>query len=504
METNHFDAVVFGSDLAGLLAANLMGRRGLRVLVIGHDTHKHMLGLGPYQAPSASGVIPSLETETVSRIFGELNLLPIVRRRAPVAPPAISLRVGNAAVALSRDMANPDPDARSEEATKAPSSAAEEVLSRLSETNLAVSPLLSGPLNTGPLGFWERREWARFERRIPQIRGDALAPLVSDDPLRAGLGALSAACVGFAPGDLGLIPLARALHRESRGVHFLPGGVQALRELLVDKLSTFSGEVRPGVSAVEVIQRRGRARAVRLRPRDEIIGLDQLIWAAPVADLAGLIAEPAGRRIRELSLAVRPACYRYGLVLLMEPDDLPRDLGPRTVSVLDPRRPSMEDNAILVTTGKPVPRQDGLVPLWAECLVPAATVANDLSYLGVVRSRMREHLDGLIPSLERRAVAVGSPHDGLPPQCPSVTGSQSPLASQAMPAVLSSDVPRTLGVTGTPHLSGLRNVLLAGEETLPGLGSEGAYVAAWNVANLAAEAAPRRQHRTRKMVLMES
>ena len=40
MDTNFYDVVVCGSELTGLVAAALLGRRGFRVLLIGHDADR--------------------------------------------------------------------------------------------------------------------------------------------------------------------------------------------------------------------------------------------------------------------------------------------------------------------------------------------------------------------------------------------------------------------------------------------------------------------------------
>jgi hypothetical protein len=54
-------------------------------------------------------------------------------------------------------------------------------------------------------------------------------------------------------------------------------------------------------------------------------------------------------------------------------------------------------------------------------------------------------------------------------------------------------------VTGLPHATGVKNLLLVGRENLPGLGLEGELVSGWGAARLVGHAPVRRvslRHRT--------
>ena len=74
-----------------------------------------------------------------------------------------------------------------------------------------------------------------------------------------------------------------------------------------------------------------------------------------------------------------------------------------------------------------------------------------------------------------------SPHDGLPPERATGHVAPPPIAPEPL-----WDLPegRTLGVGGLPHGTGLKNVLLASRQVLPGLGLEGELAAGWGAARL--------------------
>lgn len=506
MATNHYDAVVCGEDLAGIVTATLLGRRGLRVLLVGHDRVPLQVAAGPYVFPAAPGLLPPPESEPLERIFHELNDVPIIRRRAPAQHPALTLVLGQdegrAKLTVGRDRAALLSQLESlfpDDVT-----AASAALDNLAQVNARLDPILGSDVTLPPSGFWDRREVARFHGQLPRNDVDLLAPLAPHHPLRAGLTAVAALGCGFAPSDLGQAPLARAFERGRLGCHQLSGGLGELRGMFLEKLTTVSGEVRERAAPVELIVRRGRVVAVRLRPRDEVVGLEQLVWADPVANLLPLLDEKTNRRMREEAVAVRPACHRYCVVFLLAAEGA-SGLAPRTISVLDAKRPLLEDNAVAVTVGAPL-RKDGHVPLFVECLVPAAIVQREPAYLSVVRSRLRAHLGRLVPGLEDHLLAVASAHDGLAPDvlrgADVSTGVFGPIPARPMPAVLNSDLPRSLDVGAVPHETPLRNLHVANAENLPGLGVEGDFISAWGVARLINGAVRKRMGVVRRAVLL--
>lgn len=503
MATNHYDAVVCGEDLAGLITATILGRRGLRVLLVGHDRTPLTISAGPYVLPATPGLLPPPDSEPVERVFHELNDTPIVRRRAPAQMPAIQLVFG-------KDRINVGPEngpllSQIENLFPADLAAAGNALENLAMVNGRLEPILGSDVTLPPTGFWERREVSRFEGQLPRNDVDLLAPLPVHHPLRAAIIAVAALGCRFAPSDLGQAPLARAFERGRRGCHQLPGGIADLRGLFLNKLATVSGEIREQSAPLELIYKRGRVVALRIRPRDEIVGLEQLVWSSPIASLVPLLDEKSARRVSEDAAGIRPACLRYCVVFLVQAAAITAEIGPRMISVLDPQRSLMEDNAIAVTVGS-AQRSEGHIPLWVECLVPAAVVEREPAYLSVVRSRMRVHLANLVPSLEEHLLAVASAHDGLAPEVlrsnERTTGSYGPIPARPMPAVLNSDLPRSLDVGAVLHETPIKNLHIASAENLPGLGVEGDFISAWGVARLINGAVRKRMGVVRRAVLL--
>jgi phytoene dehydrogenase-like protein len=504
VDTNYFDVVVYGSELAGLIAASLLGRRGLRVLLCGHDSVPATFQAGPYTLARESGTLPPPDSEPVARVLRELGHAQIIRRRAQQAQPSLQFVFPQHRVEFSSTL-----EAVVAELTRefpGDHATIEPILGRLRSTSAILDPLLGSDMTLPPQGFWERRDVSRVQAQLPPADTDLLAPLGPYHPMRAGIAALGALASGFSPADLGSLVQARAYDVARRGFHRLASEAD-LRSLFLDKLGTFSGEIREHVVPTELVWRRGNLNGLRVRPRNETIGFGRLIWAASAASLLALAGSEAPRRLRETASSIRPACFRYTLCLLLRPEGLPEGMGPRVVAVKDPAKPNLEENAFSITVGLPPPRQPSQIPVWIECLV-SASASESLGYLSVVRARLREDLMRIMPFYDRHLHVIASPHDGLPPELgPAVRGDATQrgrlpgVPPTAMTPALSCDVERVLGLGGASHSTGLKNVYLASGENLPGLGREGHFVSAWGVARQIAEPPQHKSGRKREILI---
>jgi hypothetical protein len=506
VDTNYFDVVVYGPDLAGLIAASLLGRRGLRVLLCGHDSLPATFAAGPYALAREPGTLPPPDSEPVARVMRELGHSQIVRRRAPQAQPSLQFVLPHQRVdfspALEAVVAELTREFPTDHATIEP------VLGRLRATSAVLDPLLGSDITLPPQGFWERRDVSRIEAQLPPPGTDLLAPLGTGHPIRAAIAALGALASGLSPADLGSLVQARAYDSARRGFHRLASEAE-LRQLFLDKLGTFSGEVREQMVATELVWRRGNLNGLRVRPRNETIGFGHLVWAAPSSTLLALGGTDAPRRLRETASTIRPACFRYTLCLLLRPEGLPAGMGPRVIVVKDPGKPILEENAFSITVGVAAPRHPSQVPVWIECLV-SASASESLGYLSVVRARLREELMRVMPFHDRHLHVIASPHDGLPPELgpaaridPAHRGRLPGVPPTRMTAALSCDADRMLGLGGAPHATGFKNVFLASAENLPGLGREGQFVSAWGVSRQIAQPAQQRSTRKKEILIEE-
>jgi phytoene dehydrogenase-like protein len=514
VDTNYYDVVVCGGELTGLVAAALLGRRGYRVLLVGNDADRATFDAAGHELSRASALLPPIGTPTVARVLQDLNCVQIVKRRAPALSPALQVvlphhrfDVGADAEALGRELAREFGGERG---------AIEAALARVAQTSALVEPLLSTEITLPPDGFWERREVGRLESLLPKRGSDLCAPLPPGHPMRAVIEAPAMLAGAVAPGALPRpsVGVARAFELARQGLCRFEGGYGALHALFREKLETFSGERREKLLPVEVVMKRGRVAGVRVRPRDETIGCEHLVWAGSAAALYAICAEKPARRGPGGGPGLRVEGYRYTVALLVGPEALPEGMGERVLLIGDPARPLVEENALAITVGQPGPRQPEHIPLWVECVVPAPPVDAGPGYLRALRGRVVERLETLMPFFRQHLVVLASPHDGLPPELPASAPKPAPAkkgASSAPPPVPTLPMPPVYGAEGDspfdvaaiPHATGIKNLYLAGLENLPGLGLEGELVSAWGVSRLIAGGQPRRDPLRREVLISE-
>jgi phytoene dehydrogenase-like protein len=297
--------------------------------------------------------------------------------------------------------------------------------------------------------------------------------------------------------SLGPAGLARLGELHRAGAWRLDGGRDALRQLLLERIQTHSGEVRERATPEEIVLKRGRIAGVRVAERNEELGCEHVIAAVPAARLLSLL--PDGKPPKPLaraSAAVRPAAYRYTLNLALTVAGLPEAIGGLVYAVADPAAPLVGDNALTISVDDPAP--EGHVVVSVTALAPPES-EHDPAALFRLRHAIRARLDEVLPFHGEHILAIDSPHDDAPPEGQIAAAVLKPPAP--MDAVWASDLPRHVGVDAVPHDSGIKHLYLCGRQNLPGLGFEGEIASAWGCARLIAAGETRKDLLKREVLL---
>jgi hypothetical protein len=462
--------VVLGADLAATVAGAVLAHRGFRVLAAGVPVEERY-SVGPYVLPRAPLALVGIESPALKRVVGELNLVQLLRRRLEPNRPAYQLLLPDHRIDVGDDLAR-------EVARELPDAAAvlDGTSARLGEVSTALESILSQDLVLPPEGFWDRRDANRVGARLPDDEADLEAPLAPAHPLRmlARLPARFAADLA----DPGAVATARLGDLHRRGTFRLDGGRQGLRALLLERLRTHSGEVRPELQPRAIEIRRGRVAGVAFAGRAEPVGCTHVVCGMGADRVAALVSEGGGEPPRRLAeaAALKPAYHRYLLHLVAPLDALPDALALLAFSVRDPAASLEGANALALHLA------DGYgqhAVLSVEALAPDPAPAA----LAALRAGILAHLDALLPFVAPHLLLVHSPHDGAPPEGDGASGHAAPPPVPLDP-MWAVPRPRSLGVGGVTHSTGVRNLLLASRQVLPGLGLEGELQAGWSAARL--------------------
>jgi phytoene dehydrogenase-like protein len=461
-----YDVVILGGDLAATVAGAVLAHRGFRVLVAGAPVEERY-SIGPYNLPRAPLAFVGVESPSLRRVVAELNLIQLLRRRLEPNRPAFQLLLSDSRIDVGDDVTR-------ELARELPSAVGEfDALSaKMSEISNSLEAILNQDLILPPDGFWDRRDANRVGARLPDDETDLGAPLPADHPLRA-LVRLPAAFAGDLA-EAGAISQARLTDLHRRGTHRIDGGRQGLRSLLLERLKTHSGEVRPDLNPIAIEVKRGRADTVRFDGKDSV-GCGHVLCGMGAGRVAELLeGDKPPKRLLEAA-EIKPAAWKYLLHLVAPLDALPDALGRYALALGD-----RVDGSLLNGNALALHLADGYgqhAVLSVEALASEATP----EALAVLRGRVRARLDALFPFVDKHLLLVHSPHDGLPPERATEFVAPPAIAPEPLWAINEN---RTLGVGGLPHATGLKNVLLASRQVLPGLGLEGELAAGWGAARL--------------------
>jgi len=486
---NFYDAVVLGADLAATVTGALLANRGLRVLVAavpgarvsstGELQPLERYSVGPYVLPRAPLAYVGLDGPVQRRLFGELGVVQLLRRKLELNRPSYQLLLPDARIDVGDELVREV----ARELGPATVEALEPLTAQLGEISTAVEAILAQDLVLPPDGFWDRRDAQRVAGRLPPAdtpEGDPLGRLPPDSPLRllheapARFAIHAAAPSGTA--------LARAAEQHRRGSYRLDGGREALRALLLERMKLHSGEVQAAHEATRILVKRGKVAGVELvapSGRREEVGATHVVCGLPAARVMALLdeGEKPPKRLVE-SAAVRVEAHRYLLSLVAPLDALPDALGRYALSIAEPGAPLVGANALALHLA------DGYgqhAVLSVEALAPDASPEG----LAALRVAIRAHLDRLLPFVAEHLLCVHSPHDGLPPEGAGLAGAAVPPPLPMEP-LYAFDGPQLLGVCGVPHATGIKGLTLASRQVLPGLGLEGELAAGWTAARLIA------------------
>ena len=475
MSTSFYDVVVLGSDLAATVGGAVLAHRGFRVLMAGIPVEERYT-IGPYSLPRAPLAFVGIEGPTLKRIVGELNLVQLLRRRLEPNRPAYQLLLPDHRIDIGDDLGR-------ELAREMPDGAAafETAAARAAEVSAAIEGILSQDLILPPDGFWDRRDANRVAARLPAPDEDLLSALPDKHPLRAAY--LMPAHFGAAFDDVGPVSIARLGDLHRRGTFRLDGGREGLRGLLLDRLKTHSGEVRPDLVPKAILTKRGKVTGVQFEGRNESIGCAHVLCGMGADRVAQLVAdggEKPPKRLLEAG-AIKPAAWRYLVHLVAPLDALPDALGRLAYVVGDLGQPLTGANALTLHLA------DGYgqhAVLSVEAHTPNTPDGASPEALRALRTAVRRELDKQLPFVDRHLLLVHSPHDGFAPEGVDGERGQAPPPVTMEPIWAMPRDDRPLGFCGLPHGTGIKHLLLASRQVLPGLGVEGELAAGWAAARL--------------------
>ena len=488
MPTNSYDLVVLGDDLAALVCGTLCARRGMRTLILGSDRPARYT-LGPHKLPIEPLLWPIGPGSPAERVLKELHGEMALRRKlreprlaAQIVGPDIRIDLGSDRVAgeLVRELGP----------------AADPLLAhwqRGRDLARTIDPLFASEHAFPGVGFFERRETTKLAEQAADTAASWWNDMQSD-ATNAGLWRHLAAIALRHP-SAPPMAIARALDAWHAGPPSLRGDGDAIRELLVEKLTTAGGEIRAGTITDANISW-GKMTSVTLQNGDEI-GAGQVVASKTSGELVELLGKKAPKKLAELAETMQLVGYRYTFNIVIDEAGIPEHMAPTVAVITDPAKDPVGDAAFSIHLGE---TDDGgrVVASFATILPSNELLAPDdlAPKCMALRAALWRRIGDVMPFFEKHLVLAHSPFEQNPPHVPGGRGSY--------------DVPRGLPVPMAPvwkdnpaatYITGLKNVTLTGDQILPAYGIEGALVAGWSAAKIACALAGKKKDYLRDEVV---
>jgi len=492
--SNSYDLVVLGDDLASVVCATLCARRGLRTLLLGDDRPARYT-LGPHRLPVEPAAWPTAPGSAGERVLKELHAELALRRKLREPKIAAQLVAPELRVDLGPDRLAPE----LEREVGADAAAWLALWDRAGEVSRLFDPALSGEHAFPGVGFFEKRElarivepaaeaartwWADAERDRNAVRWRHLAAIALRHPAPAPIAA------------------ARAVAAWRTGPPALRSDGDAIRDLLVEKLTTAGGEIRAG-KVTELGVSWGKLTSLTLHSGDEI-GAGQLVSSRSPRELAELLGKKAPRRLAELADGVALVGYRYTLNIVLDEAGLPEHMAPTVAVIAAPDREPVGDAAFSIHLGETDEAGRVVVTIAATLGADRPIDADHLpAACTALRTALWQRLGEVMPFFERHLVLAHSPFEATAPQAPGGRGSydvprQLPLA---MAPIWRGQLAQTADTGALPYTTGVKNLTLTGEQVLSCLGVEGALTAGWSAAKVACAIAGKKKDYLRDEVV---
>jgi hypothetical protein len=482
--TNHYDLIVLGTDIAGLVAAALVARRGKRVLVIPQGAAEGVYRLNRRALALDTAPLVHLGCPTLRRVFDELGVLTQIRREHRRLDELTHWVLPKHRLDLEPEQTNWSREVEREWPGE-PIDEAWQLRRRWSDaTDELLDELLASDNALVADGFWTRRFLTRVAEQLPTERLDELAPLPATHEVRRGARALEPWLQHLVPAQLGKAASLRLAGLWARGPSDREGGEQGLRQMLLQRIQLKSGEIKPSLRVAEVLLKRGKVTGLSLLGKQDRYGCDQLLVATDPRRLVdGPLHPELLPKPLQVSLAnIFSAALRYVLHLEIEDRGLGPGLGGMALCVPDHDLVAREGVGLTYLRVGPGSRET------TRSIALVRLVAPD-EPLDDMRERILDELDrrGVLPFARPYLTFIHSPHDGREASDGQGRrldehGTDTALRLPMDPLYRLEGGEPSLGIGLLPHSSGIKNLLFASRLTYPGLGLEGEFAAGWAAA----------------------
>jgi len=482
MLRSSYDVVIVGTDLPALVFGALAAKKGYRVLVLGHGGKDNIYDFEGFHFVRRPHVLFGFaDSNPIREVFRELALAPEMRNLPRPMVPTANIVLPDARVEVTHMKGILEEEIQREFPGRL--EAFREFVRRIGDVEKTLEPILRDTPTLPPGNIREYLAFRRYRKGLEELLGDdttdALAPLGDDPRLRTFFAAPLAFMSGLTEPWRHPLPFVRLSNHLLRSLHYVEWGLDALKNLFLDRIRNNSGDVRPTDSVDMLLVRRGRVREVEIRAREETIGCGMLVVGTDLGPVLDLVpVGSAKRRYRARIERIQPSHFLVTVNVGARRAVLPEGMAQTVFVVGDPGKPLEGGNLMVVQSDPAMPPSDALDPertAIAVCgLLPALRFDGKPATLAAFGRELLSGLKQLLPFLDQHLLATSVSSVGIHPK------SGDPIIDPAGLVPIYPDcLPRSLDLATWPVRTAYGNVLHLGDGTSGPLGFEGAFVSAF-------------------------
>lgn len=479
--TAHYQIVIIGTDLAGLVFGALCAKRGYRVLVIGQGGQGVLYEHQGFQMCRRIEMPNGLSSPPIKRVFEELSL-GLELRNLPkaldpsfqVVLPKARINVTTNAKLLERELRREFPGVEDEIAY---------FFKRVAEIDADVEEVLKLRPNLPPTGVVETFQFRRLVKRFPFLDDewaieDPLIRFVHGHPFRAFVNAPFRFVSGMLPARPYPATFVRAVTELSKGTATFDHGPSTLRQMFLSMI-TAAGDFKHKDTVASIEIQRGKATSVTLRDRRQVIGCDLLVCNMDPKRFFQLIPqEQQNEEYHHQIHTLQPVYYTLTGNFVVRARAVPEAMARHVFAVANPALPLEEDNCVHIARDMDASAgvDDREVRLITAAMrVPIHAASGGVRAADALLDKLQRRVEETIPFLSEHLLARHTPW------LKSEDDDGETIDPSELQAAYGEAVPHTLGTSPVATTTGYRNVLVGGDASFCGLGHDGPYLAALNL-----------------------
>ncbi len=201
-------------------------------------------------------------------------------------------------------------------------------------------------------------------------------------------------------------PLAKLLANENSVLFDLKGGIGQLKKLFLNKIESFSGNIRNDIKLENILLEKRKVKGIKLGGFEGFIGCRYLLWNQPSHQISSSIPQTLfGRWFKWTLRKIKPKYSRFSIQYEIDADVIPVGMKNSVLYVKDPNQPLLGSNFFHLHLYHPSKEENDNFEkrtLNVTYLLESNALEKEESFFESIHQKITTYLHQLIPFSENR------------------------------------------------------------------------------------------------------